>query len=174
MLVPVPAKKPEESPTDTEKIPDRDFDVMCNPAVHALKQALEEFAREPTSDLIEQMHMILLMDGAQYQTKVQNMLKEVFPLLERGEFYEKVCLLLSDVSHCNPRVVDSLLSFDMFSKLDYSKDISFSLVFNMCDGNVEAWRTFRERHLKPGFEENKYVKMLMEGESSALCTETES
>lgn len=147
--------------TNVKMIPDEDFDKIFNHEAYAFKTVFEEFIKEPKVELIDKLHIILLSGGTHFQVKVQTTTCEILPYLENGEFYDKICLMLSDISHFNPKIVDSLLKSDIFSKLDYSKNISFPLVLSICDDNKTAWNIFKEKYLKPEFHENQYIKMLL-------------
>ncbi|ELA41153.1 uncharacterized protein VICG_01852 [Vittaforma corneae ATCC 50505] len=179
MLVPIPhgQKENEKEPgrvskyttqstgtqeIDTEASLNEDFDEACNSEAHAFKSTLEEFIKEPRVELIDRLHLILLDSNMQFQAAIQKMTCKILPYLEKSEFYDKICLMLSDISHYNPGAASLLLEFDIFSKLDYSKSISFSLILSICDDNSTAWSTFRENHLKPEFNKNQYIKMLLD------------
>lgn len=166
MLVPVPEtdrKKqgPEEAP-EKEMITKEHFEMLCNPSAHAFKQALNAFISLPSSDAIDQMHMPLLLPNASTNPQIIGMINGVLPFLDCPEFHDKLCIMLSDFSHFNQPAVKQLLLGDIFVKLDYSRSVSFSLVFNICDGNKEAWEIFSEQHMRPEFRENEYIKRLSE------------
>lgn len=171
MLVPV--KNSEDGATDKDvklqseqqetqkKLTNSEFQAICNPAVQAFETALQEFLKDPKVEAIDQMHMILLIDGAQSQIKIQKMVCELVLFLDRPDFYDKLCLIFSDVSHCNPSMARLLLDSSIFQKLDYSRGISFCVVLSVCDNNEEAWTEFKENYWKSEFEENKYMKILL-------------
>jgi len=171
MLVPVkqdkthneqPANHKELTPPpkQLESIPDEHFQMINDPLPYALEAALADFLNDPKPQTLDQIHLILLTDSAQFNPKVQKMVCKLLPFIHTPELYDPVCLVLSDVSHYNPGMVKLLLDLSVFSELDYSKDITFCFVLSLCDGNEEAWRVFRDLHWRAEFEDNKYLKML--------------
>lgn len=138
--------------------------MICNPAYYAFKDALKVFHETPSNEIIEEMHTILLMDGSQGNSQILRMLPELFPYFSQPEFYEKLCLLFSDVSHLNKPISDSLLKFEIFSKLDYEKDITFSLVLSICDCNEGAWQIFKTGYLTESIQSHPKIRMLVSQE----------
>lgn len=154
----------------TEKMSDEAFFAICNPALSAFKEGLAELNRLVNDDLkknnvemqlevIDQIHMVLLLGNEQLNLKIIEILPEFYSYLENPNLYDKVCTVLSDISHMNINVINSLLAFNIFDKLDYSRKSSFPLIFSICDNNKECWEKF-QTVMNPKFVENQYIVML--------------
>lgn len=161
MLLPT-IQKVDENPSKTteETISDSHLDMICNPAYRAFKEAVAALHKNPSLQIIEDIHTILLIDGSQQHTRILKLLPEIFPYIEKTEFYDAVALILCDCSHLNRQVCDDLIKFDIFDKLDYFKPISYNLVLSICDSNRDAWEVFRP-HLK-GKETNPKIQILID------------
>lgn len=145
--------------TQSSDIP---YDMISNPSLYAFRAGVEALHQDPTPETVDQLHMILLMDGAQSNPGVQALIPELLRHLENKELYTMLCILLGDAAHLNPPVVKLLLSHKIYSLLDYSLRISFSLVLNMCDCNREAWDAFREGHMRDEYGSDPSLKILIE------------
>lgn len=157
---------------ELEKISESTFNAICNPGVYAFREGLSELNRlqndksiencvELQLGVLDQIHMVLLMGNEQLNLKIIEMLPEFCIFLENPALYAGVCTILCDISHMNKNVINSLIKYEIFEKLDYSQRCSFSLTFSICDQNKEAWDAFCP-FIKPHFRENQYVKMLYE------------
>lgn len=149
-----------------EMISEEHFKMLCNPSAQAFQAALEDFLCETKiqkkKEIIGQMHTILLIDGAQYNQKIQENIVKIFPCIENPELYQDICILLSDVSHFNTPIQKSLISFGIFDKLDFSKNISFSVVLSLCDDDEANWKIFKDRFLTEEMKNNSILKILLE------------
>lgn len=156
-----------KNPSDTEEekkyeeMPLKHFDMICNPAYHAFKAGLEAFHQAPSVGIIDELHTILLIDNSQKHKQIQCLLTELYPYILRPELYEALLLLFSDVAHLNFDICDTMLEFDIFGKLDYSKANSFTLVLNICDGNRKAWDVFASTYLTEEMKSDSKVKLLI-------------
>lgn len=162
-LIPLPQNENDkvEEDKNIEMMDASHFDMICNPAYHAFKDALVALHLNPSIQIIEDIHLILLIDNSLQQTRILKIFPEIFKYIEIPEFYESMILLLCDASHLNQQVCDDLLDFGIFEKLNYSNTISFSLILNICDSNKKAWDVFKNSYLN-GFENNPKIKMLIE------------
>lgn len=124
------------------------LDMICNPAYHAFKAGLKAFHESPSNEIIGQLHTILLLDGSQQHAQIQRLVPELYPYITRAELYDRLALLFSDISHLNGAICDTMLEFGIFDKLDFDREISFSLVLNLCDANTAAWAMFSKSHMQ--------------------------
>lgn len=149
-----------------EMISEEHFKMLCNPAAQAFQAALDDLLNESEiqkkREILSQMHTILLIDGAQYNPNIQENISKIFPCIENEELYQDVCLLLSDITHLNRPIQESLISFGIFEKLDFTKNISFSVVLSLCDDNEANWKKFKEGFLTKEMEDNVILKILLE------------
>lgn len=155
-----------------EAMSEQSFFALCNPSVVAFKDGLAELNRLVSEnsmkdtileqfEVIDQIHMILLMGNEQLNMKIIEMLPELYSFLSNSELYDRICTVLSDISHMNSNVIRSLINYNIFEKLDYSRKSSFSLVFNICDKNKDGWNSFQS-FMKPEFKHNQYITILNE------------
>ena len=150
-----------------EKMSEHSFNAICNPSVYAFREGLVELERLQNSGesveqqlaVVDQIHMVLLMGNEQLNLKIIEMVPELCEFLKNSALYDRICTVLSDISHMNQNVIASLLSFKIFEKLDLSRKSSFSLVFSICDQNKSAWDAFVPL-LRPEFKANAYINML--------------
>lgn len=125
----------------------RHLDMICNPAYHAFKDGLKAFHENPSCEIIDQLHTILLLDNSQHHSQIQKLIPELYPYIERADLYDKLVLLFSDISHLNNVICASMLEFGIFGRLDFDREITFSLVLSMCDANAPAWAVFSSIHM---------------------------
>ncbi|KAI5150660.1 hypothetical protein ENBRE01_1628 [Enteropsectra breve] len=136
------------------------MNLICNPAFAALRRTLDELKANPCGELVDEVHLIMLVDNSQKNVLILDILPEIYPYIAYPALYDKICLLLADVAHLNSTVISSLLAFDIFSYLDYSKNITFGLILSICDNNKEAWDLFRAQHYKEEYGSNDKIQML--------------
>jgi hypothetical protein len=163
MLVPV-NKKIEIVEKETPCPMDNQSSCALIEGISQLNKLIEESngnSTEEISQIIDQIHMLLLMGNEQFNSKIIEILPSFYSFLNYKNFYLKICLILSDISHLNEKVVDSLLNYQIFEKLDFTEKVSFSLIFSICDQNRLAWQSFKEC-LVPEYRENEYIKILLE------------
>ncbi|KAI5168340.1 hypothetical protein PAEPH01_0053 [Pancytospora epiphaga] len=142
--------KNESEDHSTAEMDPKHFDMICNPAYHAFKDGLAAFHENPSNEIIDQLHLILLLDNSQQHTQIQLLIPQLYPYITREDLYDKLILVFSDIAHLNKAICTSMLSFGIFDKLDFSKEVSFGLVLNICDANVEAWAVFCDKHMGNG------------------------
>lgn len=137
------------------------MDMICNPAYHAFKAGLEDFHKNPSNEIIDQLHTIMLIDNSQNHTQIQKLFPELYPYISREELYNKLCLLFADIAHLNIPICNSMMDFKMFDKLDYSNELTYNLVLSICDCNPEAWGIFKENHLNDENSKNSKIQLLI-------------
>lgn len=116
--------------------------MICNPAYYAFKSGLEAFHKNPSNEVIDDLHTILLLDGSQRHTQILKLIPQLYPYIGRKGLYDKLCLLFSDVAHLNQTIQNSLMDFEIFKQLDYNNEITYCLVVSICDCNTQAWTVF--------------------------------
>ncbi|KAI4290783.1 hypothetical protein PAPHI01_0057 [Pancytospora philotis] len=160
----VPRKEEPEpvEPANPGTIKPSHMDMICNPAYHAFMAALEDFHARQTNDIIDSMHLILLIDNSTQHSKIQKLIPQLYPYIERPELYRKLVLLFGDIAHLNKPISDSMLEFNIFEHLDYEDEMAYGLVLGICEGNPDAWVLFREKHLTSSMAGNKHIKFLTE------------
>lgn len=137
------------------------FAAFANPAFTAFVESMKELEKNPTADNLANVHMAMLIDGAQQDSKIIALLPHLYKYLDHPSLYFDLSVLLSDISHLNANIVNSMLEYGIFDHLDYEKDISFSLVFAICDSNPTAWNIWSEKYLGTGLENNKQIQQLI-------------
>lgn len=156
-------KKSEDEETPRQEIMDpKHFDMICNPAYHAFKSGLEAFHKNPSNEILDELHTILLLDGSQRHVQIQKLIPELYPYIARQELYDKLCLLFCDISHLNMDICDSMMAFRIFDKLDYENEISLALVLNMCDCNPTSWDVFSKHHLNDRMSSHQKIQLLID------------
>lgn len=138
------------------------FDMVCNPAFYAFKAAIADFHKNPSNDMIERLHEILLLDNSQQHERIQKLIAELYPYIDRPELADKLLFLFCDISHLNAPITDSLLKFGIFDHIDYSNSMARNLILSMCDGNPEAWSVFQQKYLTDELAEDSKIKILIE------------
>ena len=147
-------------PPPEERLTMQQVDSICNPAYYALIRALKDFHESPSVEIVEAIHEIMLVDGSQTNKHMLDLLPQTYAYLDRPELYSRLCVLLSDVSHHNQYIVDSLLKFGIFGKLDYREDSTYHLVFAICSTDKKAWEAFREDYLRDDMCGNPRIQTL--------------
>lgn len=142
-------------------IPERHYNMICNPALYAFGAGIESMHQNPVLETVQQLHTILLVDSAQHNPGIQALMPELLRYLKNEDLYTALCLLFGDAAHLNPPVVKLLLEHGIYSLLDYSRKISFSVVLNMCDCNQEAWSVFRETHMRDKYRDDPNIRILV-------------
>ncbi|KAM0679471.1 hypothetical protein GINT2_002314 [Glugoides intestinalis] len=155
-----------ETKPQLEMISEEHFQMICNPAGHAFKAALDAFEKDQNTETLEQIYSILLINGADCNSQVHSQLPRLIPYLANNEFYDTIALMLSDIAHLNEAIVNILLELDVFAKLDYKKSISFSLILSICDSNKKAWNIFKKAHFKPEFKDIQSIQILINNNKS--------
>ena len=153
--------KDDKSASREEIISPEHMDMICNPAYHAFKAGLADFHGNPCNEIIDRLHTIMLIDNSQNHTQIQRLIPELYPYISREELYDKLCLLFADIAHLNAPICGSMMEFGMFDKLDYGKELTYSLVVSICDCNPGAWSIFREGHLNDEIAKNSKIQLLI-------------
>lgn len=144
-----------------EAISPEHLDMICNPAYHAFKAGLADFHENPSNEIIDRLHTIMLIDNSQNHTQIQRLFPELYAYIGRKELYGRLCLLFADVAHLNIPVCRSMMEFGMFDRLDYGNELTYSLVTSICDCNPEAWGVFRKSHLNDKNARNSKIQLLI-------------
>lgn len=134
--------KDKEHAFEKGPMPMENVRAFLNPLETCLINAIKEFEKTPATETLDDIHMLFLKGNVLHNESVLETLPRMLVHLEKDEFYDHICLVLCDITHHNETVVSTLLDAEIYKKLDYSKKISISLVFNMCDGNKKAWVAF--------------------------------
>jgi len=137
-----------------------EMDLVCNPAYHAFKAGLEEFKKSNSVETLHDLHTILLIDHSQHHRQIQGLLPDLYQYFSVPEHYDVLCLIFSDISHLNDAVSESLVSYGIFGKLDYTKEISFSLVVSLCDSNPRNLDAFKDMDLERKIKEHPKLACL--------------
>lgn len=156
-------KQEENNQIDNQTSSDKkEKEMICDTAMLAFEVLIEDFIKNQNIETIDQMHMILLTVETYQQSKFKNLIIKLLPFLKNKEFYTRICMILCDVTHFNTEIIDSLLKEEIFSKLDFSNKISFSLILSICDSNEKkAWEIFEKEYLRPEFRKNEVIQILL-------------
>ncbi|KAL6121947.1 hypothetical protein NUSPORA_01055 [Nucleospora cyclopteri] len=135
------------------------LESLCNPAAAAFCAALDDLKKNPDKGIVDEIHMTMLIDGSQYNNKILERLHELLEFLSFNILYVPIIMVFIDISHYNKEVQLILKKHKIFTKLDFSQEITFELVFNLCDGNREMYgeymKVYEESHGK-----NEKIKKL--------------
>lgn len=161
-MIPVPIHREEDKEKiKFDEIDPKHIDIFVNPALHAFKTTLGKFKESPSKSLLDEIHLILLMDGAQDNYQILELLPSLYPYIKEPEFYHTLCVIFSDISHLNKPIQNSLLNFNIFDYLDFNKDISFNLILSICDCNREATELFKTKYMSEKTADHPIIKKLL-------------
>lgn len=124
-----------ESKKEFEAIPKEILEQMANPGAATFENALNDFLDKKDVAILKDIHFILMMDGSQYNNKIMQRLPELFDFLKDDTFYDKLMLILGDISHYNAVVQNVLIDSNIFKYLNYKHSSTYDFLFNFLDKN---------------------------------------
>ena len=160
---------PTEDNKEFKPIPKETLDILANPAAIALENALSDLKQQSSQNIVSlkqimhEIHMILLMDGSQYNNKILCRLHELIPYLKFPQLYNDVIMIFTDISHYNSAVQNILIKHNLFSMLDYTNPVTIDLIFNICDQNETGIAIFKKKYYiqcSPQIQSNEKLKKL--------------
>lgn len=136
----------KENTTGLEPMPKEHFQLLTEMPWNMFRTMIDNFKEKQNEECLSDIHFFVLQNNL--SEKFQRAMLELIEYLKNDSTYLSLCIIFSDISHYNNKVSVLLMENNILKYLKFDQPITFNLIFNLCDQNLESWKIFKKFYLE--------------------------